>query len=70
MIKNRDLIYPRINNFDFLLNQNFEDAKKMYSNIRVINEDGKNLIVTWDCCLTRINVKTKDNIIIKIVGIY
>ena len=53
-----------------ILGRNINDALRIYRNIRVVIRDGQHLIVTQDFRRDRINVETRNNIIIRIVGFY
>ena len=53
-----------------ILGRQLQDALRIYSNIRVVIRDGQRLIVTQDYQRTRINVETRNNVIIRIVGFY
>ena len=53
-----------------ILGRQLQDALRIYANIRVVIRDGQRLIVTQDYQQNRINVETRNNVIIRIVGFY
>lgn len=53
-----------------LIGLHINTARKLYQNIRVVEIDEKRLILRFDYCSARINIGTKNNIIIRIDGYY
>ncbi|XWV24565.1 hypothetical protein QJ856_gp1226 [Tupanvirus deep ocean] len=53
-----------------LIGRTIQEAQRIYPNIRVVVRDGQHLIVTQDHRRDRINVETRNNVIIRILGFY
>jgi hypothetical protein len=53
-----------------ILGKSFNEALKFYSNLRVVKNNDKNLIITMDYCKDRCNVIIKNDKIIDINGFY
>ena len=53
-----------------ILGKELSESFLIYPKIREVIKDGKILQITKELQDSRINVETKDNVIIKIVGIY
>lgn len=65
---------PRNNNLQsimrFIVGKNINDARGIYPDIRVVVQDGQDLVTTMDYRPERINVETNNNIITRVVGLY
>lgn len=54
----------------FIHRKHITVARRYYSNIRVVNRDGVNLVVTQDYNRRRVNVGTRNGYIVRIYGFY
>jgi hypothetical protein len=55
---------------DSILNKSYKEAVKIYSNLRIVKEDDKSIIVILNYSQDRCNVEVKDGIIVNINGFY
>ena len=55
---------------DSILGRKYDEAIKIYTNLRVVKNDDKHLIVTMEYLKDRCNIVMKDDIIIDVVGFY
>ena len=53
-----------------LLGKKYDDAIKLYSNLRIVKQDNKAKVVTMDYCKERCNIEVNNKIITKIDGFY
>jgi len=71
-----DRRYPDNGGFDqnrvrrLILGRSLIQARRVYSNIRVVRQDGLDLIVTRDFRRDRANVEVNNGIIIRVLGFY
>ena len=77
-ILNQDIIHTEPNYKEVKLNKiknlilgkTYNEAIKLYSNLRIVKEDGNNIMITLSFCKDRCNIIIKKNIIIEIDGFY
>lgn len=55
---------------EWILGRKYDEAIKIYSNLRVVKENDKDLIVTMEYAKDRCNIVMKNGIIVDIVGFY
>jgi len=53
-----------------ILGRSLFEARRIYSNIRVVRQDGRDLIVTRDFRRDRANVEVNNGIIVRVLGFY
>jgi len=53
-----------------IINRSLPAAQQIYQNIRVVIRDGQRLVVTQDFRRDRINVETRNGIVIRVLGFY
>ncbi|XWV25798.1 hypothetical protein QJ857_gp1290 [Tupanvirus soda lake] len=53
-----------------LIGRSLQEAQRIHPNIRVVVRDGQNLVITHDHRPDRINVETRNNIVVRILGFY
>lgn len=59
-----------IDNLNIILNKHFNEANKIYPNLRIVKKNGKPLVVLSNYCKDRCNVEIKNEIIVTIFGFY
>ena len=55
---------------DLILGKKYDEAIKIYKNLRIIKNNDKLLIVTMEYSKDRCNIVLKDDIIVDVVGFY
>jgi len=55
---------------DWILGKTYDEAIKIYENLRVIKNNDKIIIVTMEYSKDRCNIVLKNNIIVDVVGFY
>lgn len=53
-----------------ILGKTYNEAIKVYANLRIVKKDDKKITITLNYCQERCNVVMKNNIIIDIDGFY
>lgn len=53
-----------------ILGKKYDEAIKIYNNLRVVKENDKSLIVTLEYSKDRCNIVMKNNIIVDVLGFY
>jgi len=53
-----------------IIGKSYNEAEKIYGNLRIVKQDNKCKIITLDYCNQRCNVEIKNDIIVKIDGFY
>jgi hypothetical protein len=56
--------------FEDLIGKTFNEAIKIYNNLRIVKKDGKSKIITLEFCKERCNVEVLNDKIYKISGFY
>lgn len=53
-----------------IIGRNINDARRIYPNIRVVKRNGQDVPTTMDYRPDRINVETRNNIVVRVNGFY
>ena len=61
----------RLNNIKrMIIGKTYDEANKLYSNLRIVRIEDKYITITMDLCHNRCNIILKNNIITEIDGFY
>jgi len=59
-----------LSNFNIIINKHFNEALKIYPDLRIVKKDGKGIVITSNYCKDRCNIEVENEIVIKIFGFY